>query len=447
MVPRGRADFGARAARRGSGVLQHGAAGNGRYGDPMRLADTVAAALLARLPRDAGAAVCRRGDHTVVGVDPDEVVVANGSVGLATLDTLAPGLWVGWCAFELGHALERVVPRSASLDERFRARCRLCALRSSSRASAPTARSSCAATAPDAACSSAPPPTSTSSRVLPSRRPASGEWRTSLDRDDFEARVEAILELLRAGECYQVNLTRRLTVDVGLDPVALYTALAACHPAPHTGMLRLVGAGPADRGRVGVTRALPVVARPRRGDAARSREPTPMPHRLRASAKDHAENVMIVDLARNDLGRVCEPGSVRVPSLCALEAHPGLHHLVSTVRGTLRPEVGLGSLLAATLPPASVTGAPKPRVLQAIEELEPVRRGVYCGAFGWVDTERGEGDLAVAIRTFTVFDDRTELGVGAGIVADSSPSAEWAETELKASRLLAVAGAGALVPS
>ena len=144
--------------------------------------------------------------------------------------------------------------------------------------------------------------------------------------------------------------------------------------------------------------------------------------RLRASAKDHAENVMIVDLARNDLGRVCEPGSMHVPSLCAVEAHPGLHHLVSTVRGTLRSDVGLSSLLAATLPPASVTGAPKPRVLQAIEELEPVRRGVYCGAFGWIDTERGEGDLAVAIRTFTVFDDRTELGVGAGIVADSSPS-------------------------
>ena len=277
-------------------------------------------------------------------------------------------------------------------------------------------------------------------------RPASGEWRTSLDRDDFEARVEAILELLRAGECYQVNLTRRLTVDEPHDPVALYAALAARHPAPHSGLLRLSVEGRP----IAVVSASPerflswsgrdVETRPIKGTDADA-------DRLRASAKDHAENVMIVDLARNDLGRVCEPGSVHVPSLCALEAHPGLHHLVSTVRGTIRPEVGLGALLAATLPPASVTGAPKPRVLQAIEDLEPVRRGVYCGAFGWIDTERGEGDLAVAIRTFTVFDDRTELGVGAGIVADSSPSAEWAETELKASRLLAVAGAGALVPS
>ena len=243
-----------------------------------------------------------------------------------------------------------------------------------------------------------------------------------------------------------MNLTRRLTVDEPLDPVALYTALAARHAAPHTGMLRLWVQG----------RPIAVVsASPERFLSWKNRDVETRPikgtdadaDRLRASTKDHAENVMIVDLARNDLGRVCEPGSVHVPSLCAVEAHPGLHHLVSTVRGTIRSEVGLSSLLAATLPPASVTGAPKPRVLQAIEELEPVRRGVYCGAFGWLDTERGEGDLAVAIRTFTVFDDRTELGVGAGIVADSSPSVEWAETELKASRLLAVAGAGALVPS
>jgi para-aminobenzoate synthetase component 1 len=158
---------------------------------------------------------------------------------------------------------------------------------------------------------------------------------------------------------------------------------------------------------------------------------------------------MIVDLARNDLGRVCEPGSISVPSLCALESHPGLHHLVSTVRGRVRDDVDTRALLAATLPPASVTGAPKPRVLQIVEDLEPVRRGVYCGGFGWIDTARDEADLALAIRTFTLFDDRTELGVGAGIVADSSPSGEWEETELKAARLLALAGAdtGALVPS
>jgi para-aminobenzoate synthetase component 1 len=150
---------------------------------------------------------------------------------------------------------------------------------------------------------------------------------------------------------------------------------------------------------------------------------------------------MIVDLARNDLGRVCEYGSIEVPTLFDVESHPGLFHLVSTVRGRLRDDVGLGSLVRATFPPASVTGAPKPRVLQAIEDLEPVRRGVYCGAHGFIDTERDEGELAVAIRTFTVVDDSTHLGVGGGIVADSNPTAEWQETELKAARLLVAAGA------
>jgi len=138
--------------------------------------------------------------------------------------------------------------------------------------------------------------------------------------------------------------------------------------------------------------------------------------------------------------------------VCTVEAHPGLHHLVSTVRGRLRPELGLGALVGATFPPASVTGAPKPRVLRIIEELESVRRGVYCGAFGWIDTRADdpalvEAELAVAIRTFTVLGrgarGRTHFGVGGGIVADSRPDAEWDETELKAARLLEVAGADA----
>ena len=145
---------------------------------------------------------------------------------------------------------------------------------------------------------------------------------------------------------------------------------------------------------------------------------------------------MIVDLARNDLGRVCEYGSVNVSALCAVETHPGLHHLVSTVRGRLRDDVSLGALVRASFPPASVTGAPKPRVLQAIEDLEPVRRGIYCGAVGFIDGDHDRAELAVAIRTFTIAGSRTSLGVGGGIVADSEARAEWDETELKAARLL-----------
>jgi para-aminobenzoate synthetase component 1 len=264
-----------------------------------------------------------------------------------------------------------------------------------------------------------------------------------------------VLDLLRAGECYQVNLTRRLTCDDAVDPVALHGALARSHPAPHLTLLRLPSVGPG----TAVVSASPerflrlhgrdVETRPIKGTAATGAA-------LRASSKDRAENVMIVDLARNDLGRVCTAGSVRVPSLCALESHPGLHHLVSTVRGRLRDDVGIGELVRATFPPASVTGAPKPRVLQVIEDLEPVRRGVYCGALGWIDTSARDraqvtADLAVAIRTFTVLGAPgagcTHFSVGGGIVADSRPDAEWAETELKAARLLAVAGADIAPPA
>ncbi len=236
-----------------------------------------------------------------------------------------------------------------------------------------------------------------------------------------------------------MNLTRRLCAPRTPDPVALHAALAAVNPAPHAALFAF---GPALAG-VAVVSASPelylrvdgrdVQTRPIKGTGADAPS-------LARSAKDHAENVMIVDLARNDLGRVCEYGSVCVPALCRVEAHPGLYHLVSTVRGRLRPDVDLAGLVRATFPPASVTGAPKPRVLQAIEDLEPVRRGVYCGAVGWIDGDRARAELAVAIRTFTIACGRTYLGVGGGIVADSQDASEWAETELKAARLLAAAG-------
>jgi para-aminobenzoate synthetase component 1 len=148
---------------------------------------------------------------------------------------------------------------------------------------------------------------------------------------------------------------------------------------------------------------------------------------------------MIVDLVRNDLGRVCEPGSVTVPALCALEHHPTFVHLVSTVRGALRPDVGWADLLAATFPPGSVTGAPKIAALDVIRALEPVPRGPYCGAVGWVDADAGIGSLAVGIRTFWIAEERLHFGTGAGITWGSDPAAEWAETELKAARLLALA--------
>ena len=266
-------------------------------------------------------------------------------------------------------------------------------------------------------------------------------WRSSLDHDAFTAGVRSIRESIGAGDVYQVNLTRRLSTPLppGADVLALGSALAGGNPSPHAAVVRLPAAG------VHVASASPELFLRRRGDLVESR-----PIKGTAAgpsaflAKDRAENVMIVDLVRNDLGRVCRHGSVAVPELCAVEHHPGLFHLVSTVEGRLRPDVGWPELLAATFPPGSVTGAPKLAALREIGRLEPLPRGPYCGAVGWVDADARRGDLNVAIRTFWFADGELHLGTGGGVTWDSDPEGEWQETELKARRLLAVAS-GALV--
>ena len=261
-------------------------------------------------------------------------------------------------------------------------------------------------------------------------------WTSSLDAESFAKGVEAIREAILNGDVYQVNLCRRLSAPVpeGFDIVGLGAALAARHRAPHAATVVIPSAG------VAIASASPELFLRRRGDVVESHpiKGTAAPGRS-FLAKDTAENVMIVDLVRNDLGRVCEYGSVDVPDLCREEHHPGLTHLVSTVRGRVRTGTGWVELLAATFPPGSVTGAPKLAALDVIRRLEPVPRGVYCGAIGWVDTDSGAGELNVAIRTFWVKDDRLNLGTGGGITWDSTPQGEWAETELKARRLLAVA--------
>jgi len=148
---------------------------------------------------------------------------------------------------------------------------------------------------------------------------------------------------------------------------------------------------------------------------------------------------MIVDLVRNDLGRICSYGSVEVPELLEARVHPGLAHLVSSVSGRLHDSMGWPELLAATFPPGSITGAPKRSACDRITELEPVERGIYCGSVGWVDADRGLGELNVAIRTFWIEDGSLHFGTGGGITWDSTPEGEWLETELKASRLIALA--------
>jgi para-aminobenzoate synthetase component 1 len=183
------------------------------------------------------------------------------------------------------------------------------------------------------------------------------------------------------------------------------------------------------------------VTRPIKGTATSAEEMLP---------KDYAENVMIVDLMRNDISGVCEPGSVSVDELCALETHPGLVHLVSTVSGQLQDGVGWRDIFAGAYPPGSVSGAPKSSALAAIRDLEAVPRGPYCGAVGWVDADAGEADLAVGIRTFWAERDDAgrrwlRFGTGAGITWQSDAEGEWAETELKAARLIGLA-AGTVTP-
>ncbi|MDT0308818.1 chorismate-binding protein [Streptomyces sp. DSM 44917] len=281
------------------------------------------------------------------------------------------------------------------------------------------------------------------------RGPGAGEWVSSLDREGYTAGVEAVRRQIAAGEVYQVNLCRVLTAPLpggpggpGQDIDALAGLLARRHPARYAGSVRLPAHG------VEIATASPELFLRRDG---RTVESGPIKGTATGAEallpKDTAENVMITDLVRNDLGRVCSPGTVAVPGLCVPEPYPGLVHLVSTVRGELAPGAGWPRLLEGTFPPGSVTGAPKSSSLRVIRALEPVARGPYCGAVGWVDADRRTGELAVGIRTFWI--DRTgggppllRFGTGAGITWDSDPAGEWAETELKAARLIGVASEG-----
>jgi anthranilate/para-aminobenzoate synthase component I/branched-subunit amino acid aminotransferase/4-amino-4-deoxychorismate lyase len=249
--------------------------------------------------------------------------------------------------------------------------------------------------------------------------------------------VERAIELIRAGELYQVNVCTRLRAPFAGSAAGLF-ADAAARLAPAHGAFVDLGDGRA------VVSLSPELFLRRRGDLVttspiKGTAPRSVPaDTLRRSAKDAAENVMIVDLMRNDLGRVARTGTVRVPELLSVEPHPGVWHLVSTV--TARVDVDDAELLAATFPPGSVTGAPKVRAMQAIGDLEPVRRGVYTGAIGFASPGWG-AEFNVAIRTFEVAGDSIELGVGGGITADSVPMLEWRECLHKAAPLLGAIGA------
>ena len=267
---------------------------------------------------------------------------------------------------------------------------------------------------------------------------------TSLPRDRYLRTVEAVLEHIAAGDTFQVNVTQRLTAPWDGDAHDLYDRLRTASAAPFGAVVWA--------GRGGLASVSPetflqaegrhVRTRPIKGTRPRAGRPEDDDANRRAlatSAKDRAENVMVVDMERNDLGRVCVPGSVAVPGLLEVEGHPTVWHLVSTVEGDLRPDVGWGGLLRAAFPCGSVTGTPKVRAMQLIERYEPVRRGWYCGAIGFLSA--GAMSTSVAIRTAAVARGRADHGVGGGIVADSDPGAEWQESLDKAVAFLRAVGA------
>jgi para-aminobenzoate synthetase component 1 len=263
-------------------------------------------------------------------------------------------------------------------------------------------------------------------------------FRSGLDRATYERGVETIRAAIAHGDIYQANLTRRLETPFGGDPWPLYRRLRTGDPALFAAYLALgerravLSASPEPF--LSVSRDGAVAADPIKGTRPRGRtreEDRALARELLASEKDRAENVMIVDVLRNDLGRVCRPGSVRVPRLCRLERTAAVQHLVTTVTGQLRPGADAFDLLAASFPGGSITGAPKIRAMEILEELEPVRRGPYTGAIGWLGPD-GAMQTSIAIRTFVADGRRLTLHVGGGITWRSDPAAEWEETVAKA---------------
>ena len=268
-----------------------------------------------------------------------------------------------------------------------------------------------------------------------SRRAPSGLSTSTFTRERYIDVVERILEYIRAGDVFQVNLSQRFTAPLRENPATIYSRLLASAPARYGGLLdfgdhALICNSPELFLQVipdEETGTRQLQTRPIKG--TRPRQPG-LDAELLHSPKDQAELNMIIDLERNDLGRVCETGSVKVAEPRTVETHPTVYHGAATITGALRSDVTFVDLLRATFPGGSVTGAPKIRAMQIIDELEPVRRGPYCGAIGYLASD-GTIMFNIAIRTMIVTGDKVHIPVGGGIVADSDPANEYEETLVK----------------
>lgn len=284
-----------------------------------------------------------------------------------------------------------------------------------------------------------PPPDPPAFRVLAPPRP-------SMSREEYARAFRAVQEHIRRGDCYQVNLTQRFEAEAEGDAWHAYLRLREINPAPLAAYLdlpdgKIACSSPERFLRV---RDGHVVTKPIKGTRPRSDDPVrdrALAEELRTSAKDRAENVMIVDLLRNDLGKCCVPGSVRASKLFDVESFASVHQLVSTVEGRLAEGKHALDLLAACFPGGSITGAPKVAAMKIIEELEPQRRSVYCGAIGYIGFD-GNMDTNIAIRTLVQQGRRVYTWAGGGVVADSELDAEYQESLDKAAAMLTVMGGG-----
>jgi anthranilate synthase component 1 len=276
----------------------------------------------------------------------------------------------------------------------------------------------------------------------PEAPPAVG--RSTYDRAKFEADVDRIKEYIRAGDCFQALLARRIVVPHDFDGTALYRAIRALNPSPYMYHLvldgvEIIGSSPELQVRVADGRAIvrPIAGTCPRG--ANAEEDAKLGAALLADEKERAEHVMLVDLGRNDVGRVATYGSVTVTQMMIVERYSHVQHIVSEVQGDVPGQSALG-VFKATFPAGTMTGAPKVRAMEIIDELEPERRGPYAGALGYVTYGDDRLDLAITIRTCVIAGGDATIGAGAGIVADSVPTKEWAETEAKARAMLTAIG-------
>ena len=273
-----------------------------------------------------------------------------------------------------------------------------------------------------------------------------GQVRSNMTEKMYGAGFRRIKQYICEGDCYQVNFAQRFSVPVEGSPWLAYQALRKINPSPFSAYMNYpdfqVLSNSPERFlsiRDGVVCAKPIKGtRPRAKCRDRDRS---LRQELADSKKDQAENIMIVDLLRNDLSKNCEKGSVQVPKLCAVESFPNVHHLVSTITGRLRARRSAIDLLRGCFPGGSITGAPKLRAMEIIEELEPYRRGVYCGAIGYIGFDGGM-DTSIAIRTIVHKDRRMYFHVGGGIVHDSEVETEYRETFDKATAMMELFGHG-----